>query len=88
MITCLVPEFKHVVSGTHSHLSSLLSIVIVFACSLLAELERLNLECEGTINRECSLVAVEARNILKVALASQAAMAREVQKSAGRRKEP
>ena len=43
------------------------------------ELERLNKECEGTISRECNLDAVEARNILKVALGSQAAMAREVQ---------
>ena len=45
---------------------------------MIEELERLNLECEGALSRECSLDAVEARNILKVALASQAAMAREV----------
>lgn len=45
---------------------------------LIEELERLNLECEGHINRECNVAAVEARNILKVALASQAAMSEEV----------
>jgi hypothetical protein len=39
---------------------------------LIEELERLNLECEGKISRQCSLDAVTARNILKVALASQA----------------
>lgn len=52
-----------------------------FCFALLEELERLNMECDGHVghvNRECSLVAVEARNILKVALASQAAMADEV----------
>lgn len=38
---------------------------------LIEELERLNLECHGALSRECSLDAVEARNILKVALASQ-----------------
>lgn len=40
---------------------------------MIDELERLNKECEGTLSRECSLQAVEARNLLKVALASQAA---------------
>jgi hypothetical protein len=40
---------------------------------MIDELERLNMECEGALSRECSLQAVEARNILKVALASQAA---------------
>lgn len=46
---------------------------ILFCCSSI-ELERLNLECEGTLSRECNLEAVEARNILKVALASQVAV--------------
>ena len=41
---------------------------------MIEELERLNLECEGTISRQCNLDAVTARNILKVALASQAAV--------------
>lgn len=41
--------------------------------TLFLELERLNQECEGTLSRECNLQAVEARNLLKVALASQAA---------------
>lgn len=40
---------------------------------MIDELERLNMECEGALSRECSLQAVEARNILKVALATQAA---------------
>lgn len=35
------------------------------------ELERLNMDCEGALSRECSLDAVAARNILKVALASK-----------------
>jgi hypothetical protein len=48
---------------------------------LIDELERLNLECEGTISRQCSLDAVAARNVLKVALAHQAAvMAQNVRK--------
>lgn len=38
------------------------------------ELEELNMECEGTLSRECSLDAVAARNVLKVALASKAAV--------------
>ena len=42
--------------------------------SSLPELERLNKECEGTLSRECNLDAVEARNLLKVALASQVVM--------------
>jgi hypothetical protein len=45
--------------------------------SPILELERLNGECESTLSRECSLEAVEARNILKVALGAQAAAARE-----------
>ena len=40
---------------------------------MIDELEALNLDCEGAMSRECSLDAVEARNILKVALASQVA---------------
>ena len=52
--------------------------MLLGVCLDFIELERLNLECEGTISRECNLDAVEARNILKVALGSQAAMAREV----------
>jgi hypothetical protein len=43
--------------------------------SMIEELERLNMECGEThhvgASRECILDAVEARNILKVALASQ-----------------
>eukprot|EP00581_Thalassiosira_minuscula_P019497 CAMPEP_0183719582 /NCGR_PEP_ID=MMETSP0737-20130205/12449_1 /TAXON_ID=385413 /ORGANISM="Thalassiosira miniscula, Strain CCMP1093" /LENGTH=254 /DNA_ID=CAMNT_0025949303 /DNA_START=538 /DNA_END=1302 /DNA_ORIENTATION=+ len=39
---------------------------------MVEELEKLNLECEGALSRECSLDAVAARNILKVALASRA----------------
>lgn len=42
---------------------------------MIDELERLNMDCEGPMSRECSLDAVEARNILKVALASQVATA-------------
>lgn len=38
-----------------------------------AELERLNLECHGAMSRECSLDAVAARNVLKVALAANVA---------------
>lgn len=41
------------------------------------ELERMNLECQGHLSRECSLNAREARNILKVALGAQAALSRE-----------
>lgn len=44
---------------------------------MVTELERLNAECESALSRECSLDAVEARNILKVALGAQAAAARE-----------
>lgn len=39
-----------------------------------AELERLNLECQGAHSRECNLDTVAARNVLKVALASQVTM--------------
>jgi len=39
---------------------------------MIDELEKLNMECEGALSRECSLDAVAARNILKVALASNA----------------
>mmetsp|Transcript_16849 Transcript_16849/g.27976 ORF Transcript_16849/g.27976 Transcript_16849/m.27976 type:complete len:243 (+) Transcript_16849:92-820(+) len=46
---------------------------------MIEELERLNLDCGSTISRECSLDATEARNILKVALGTQAAMVREVE---------
>lgn len=38
---------------------------------MVEELEKLNMECEGALSRECSLDAVAARNILKVALASK-----------------
>lgn len=38
------------------------------------ELERLNLECQGEHSLECNLDTVAARNILKVALASQVAI--------------
>jgi hypothetical protein len=37
------------------------------------ELERLNLECTDALSRECSLDAVAARNVLKVALAANVA---------------
>lgn len=39
--------------------------------NMIDELERLNMECQGALSRECSLQAVEARNLLKVAIASQ-----------------
>ncbi|CAB9518350.1 expressed unknown protein [Seminavis robusta] len=56
---------------------------------MIEELERLNLDCEGTISRECSLDARAARNILKVALASQAAMAKQMsQETRGERRGP
>lgn len=41
--------------------------------TMIDELERLNANCEGTLSRECSLQAIEARNLLKVAIASQVA---------------
>lgn len=44
---------------------------------MIDELERLNQECEVSLSRECSLDAVQARNILKVALGTQAVMARQ-----------
>lgn len=54
---------------------------------MIDELEHLNMECEGALSRECSLQAVEARNILKVALASQAA-AEDAILRAGKRNDP
>jgi hypothetical protein len=49
------------------------------------ELERLNAECESTLSRECSLEAVEARNILKVALGAQAAAVGETNRKVAAR---
>ena len=54
------------------HVSLWLNPLDIYLSSPYTELERLNMECEGTMSRECSLDAVEARNLLKVALASQA----------------
>jgi hypothetical protein len=52
--------------------------------AMIEELERLNLDCGEThtpvgSSRECLLDAIEARNILKVALASQVQAAAEQQ---------
>ena len=44
----------------------------------LPELEDLNAECQGALSRECHLDAVAARNVLKVALASQVVLAARV----------
>ena len=44
------------------------------------ELEKLNMECESTLSRECSLDAVAARNILKVALASKVTLEENVER--------
>lgn len=41
---------------------------------MIEELNRLNMECENGMSRQCSVDAVEARNVLKVSLASHIAM--------------
>jgi hypothetical protein len=73
---------------TQSRLDRIVQCAEVGVCDvdemtqMIEELERLNLECEGGTSRECTLDAVEARNILKVALASQVAADKMQQKRA------